>query len=93
MSPRLKALLDEVRELSTAEQKELIEQISLFLKSSEKTNSSFWQLKSLAQLTEESNATPINSLQDLKSDFWPHDESIEDILNFFAAQRAETTSR
>lgn len=93
MSPRLKALLDEVRELPVSEQKELMEQISLFLKSNEKINSNFWQLKSLAQLAQESSASPVSSLQDLKSDFWPREESIEEILKFYAERRKEATAQ
>lgn len=92
MSPRLKALLDEVRELSVSEQKELMEQISLFLKSKEKPSSDFWQLKSLTQLTQESITLPVNSLKDLKNDFWPQEESIEEILAFYAERRKEATT-
>ena len=49
----------------------------------------FWQGRSLSEQLAEHPVEPVVSLEQLKSNAWPEDESIEDFLKFTRAQRRE----
>jgi len=50
----------------------------------------FWTRKSktVEELAAEQGVKPITSVDDLRADFWPEDESADDIDDFITQQRA-----
>jgi hypothetical protein len=53
----------------------------------------FWNSKSLDQLAAEQGVKPVENPDDLKGDFWPEDESIDDFLVWLRALRREGKER
>lgn len=83
MTARVKRVLQVVQHLSPAEQLELIQAISQSL------------LHQYQQRTADAipqyvkRTTPVTDLAQLAADFWPEDESADDINDYIAHQRRE----
>ena len=92
MSQQLKALIDEIQELSLLEQVELISAVSELLQNNYKQlpiNNDFWQSKSLEQLSKEQQIQAVKSVSDLAADFWPEEESVDEFNEYIYKQRHE----
>jgi len=91
MSEKLQNIVDAAQRLSFTEQLELIEAISRLLKQG-------WQglgMRGSGQLEQAvipdhiSRTLPVTDLKRLAVDFWPDDETADDINAFVAQQRKE----
>ncbi len=49
----------------------------------------FWRPKSVEDLAREQGVKPVENPNDLKGDFWPEDESVDDFLVWLRALRRE----
>ena len=49
----------------------------------------FWESKSVEQLATEQDVKPVEDPNDLKGDFWPEDESVDEFLAWLRALRRE----
>jgi hypothetical protein len=49
----------------------------------------FWRSKSVEELAREQGVKPVENPEELKGDFWPEDESIDDFLAWLRARRHE----
>ena len=92
MSPQLKSIIDDVQELSTGEQIELITFVTKLLESNYfqlLVNNDFWKSKSLKHLLEKQKVSSVRVLSDLAADFWPEDESADQFNKFIYKQGQE----
>ena len=90
MTEKLQALIDTARELSFAEQLELISAVSQLVQSAyQDSGSSFWQSKTIEQLIQEQQVRPVGNLKDLTVDFWPDEESADELIDYIYQQRLE----
>ncbi len=51
------------------------------------TRSDFWESKSVEELAREQGVKPVEDPNDLKGDFWPEAESVDEFLAWLRAQR------
>ncbi len=49
----------------------------------------FWENKSLEEILQATPVPPVSDISDLASDFWPEDESADDIIDYVYQQRKE----
>ena len=95
MTTKLKNLLHDIQELSTSEQRELIHIISFSLSRKDQAQekrfpqTDFWTSKTLEELIQEQNVSPIHDISELAGNFWPEDESVDDFLDYIYGQRRE----
>ena len=47
----------------------------------------FWSCRSLEELARAQGVGPVDSLTDLAANFWPEDESVDDLLEFVSEER------
>ena len=47
----------------------------------------FWKPKKLEQLVDEQQIQAVKNLSDLKTDFWPEEESVDEFNEFIYQQR------
>jgi len=78
MNTAVKTVLLAARQLSPAEQQELIGELSESLEHHVSGKASWF-----------GQTPPVTDLTKLKADFWPADETADDINSFVAQQRAE----
>ena len=95
MTPQLEAAIAVIQALSPTERQQLL-QILVHNDLSSNSNTDlrilstqFWQGITLKQLLATQNPTTVNNLEDLATDFWPEEDSIEDFLAFLRKQRQE----
>jgi hypothetical protein len=92
MNKRLKSIIGSVQQLPVVEQLELIQVISqsLYRNYHQMFQAmSFKQAKTIEQLIQEQQKTPITDLSALAVDFWPEEESIDDFIEYTYQQRQE----
>lgn len=94
MTSIVQTLLDTVEELSSVEQLQLIQAIShslqdRYLASSDVDKTSAAPMDTIPANVKRSR--PVQDLAHLAADFWPEDESADDINTFIARQRAITS--
>jgi len=87
MTASVKRVLQAAQHLSPAEQLELIQAISQSLLRQ------YRQTQSDAIPQHVRRTSPITDLAQLAADFWPEDESADDINNYIAQQRREDRTR
>jgi hypothetical protein len=91
-TPRLQAVLKAVRDLSPLEQLDLIQALSKSVQASYLGVSStedFWNPKTLEQHMRAQQPEPVLDIADLVADFWPEDESADDLVSYIYEQRLE----
>ena len=90
MTAQLQRVLTDARALSAREKLELLQAITQDLQQTydlSEAAAQFWKPRSLAE-TIALQATPVvTNLDDLAADFWPEDETADDINDYIAAQR------
>lgn len=90
MSPQLKTIINESRELTPVEQMELIAAISKLLQNTYQSlaiTDDFWRPKTLDQHYNEHAAPVVENIGDFAVDFWPEAESIDEFNAYVAKQR------
>ena len=83
MTTKLHALIEAAQELSPLEQVELISAISQLLHQHYQQpffKADFWKPKTLEQLLQDQQVRPMTTLEELRVDFWPEQESIDDFI-------------
>jgi hypothetical protein len=71
------------------EQLELIRVISQSLQHNHLSPPDFWQPKTLEEIIQAQQTKPVSNIADLGADFWPQDESADDIIEYIYQQRRE----
>ena len=92
MSPKLQSIIDAAQELSPLEQLQLIEAVSEFLQLKyqiTRPTGDFWSPQSVEELVRAQNRQPVTNIADLAADFWPEQESADDIIEYLYQQRQE----
>jgi hypothetical protein len=92
MTEQLQALIDSARKLSPREQLELIGALSQLLRGAygqSQPPDRFWSPLTLDELVEEQQVRPIMNLRDLRADFWPVEEPVDEFIRFVYQQRLE----
>jgi hypothetical protein len=87
---RLQAVIQAVQELSPLEQLDLIQALSKSVQASYLGISSaqdFWHPKTLEEHIKEQQPRPVSDIADLVADFWPEDESADDLVSYIYGQR------
>jgi hypothetical protein len=90
-TPRLQAVIDAVQELSPLEQLDLIQALSKSVQASYLGASStdFWKPKTLQEHIRAQKPKLVIDVADLVAEFWPEDESADDIVQYIYGQRQE----
>ena len=95
MTAALRAILAATESLSPQEKAELINHLSTSLLHSDKASgdgssgASFWHQATLEEVATEQTAQPIRHIDDLTADWWPPDETADQINAFTDRQRHE----
>lgn len=95
MTPQLQAALAAIQPLSPTERRQLLQILTqsdsaLGSQTDLRTLSTqFGQGSTLQQLRATQTSRTIHNLKDLKANFWPVEDSIEDFLTFLHKQRQE----
>lgn len=95
MTPQLQAAIAAIQPLSPVERRQLLQILiqsdsALGSQTDLRTLSTqFWTGSTLQQLRATQSPRTIDSLKDLKTNFWPAEDSIEDFLTFLHQQRQE----
>lgn len=90
MTAQLQQVLMDARALSAREKLELLEAISQDLQQTYDLNEAatqFWNPRPLAELVALQATPVVINIDDLAADFWPEDETADDINEYIAAQR------
>lgn len=95
MTPQLQAAIAAIQPLSPTERRQLLQILTqsdsaLGSQTDLRTLSTqFWQGNTLQHLRATQTARTIHNFKDLKANFWPAEDSIEDFLTFLHQQRRE----
>ena len=90
MTAQLQHVLMDARALSAREKLELLQAITQDLQQTYDLSEAavqFWKPRSLAEITALQATPVVTNLDDLAADFWPEDETADDINDYIAAQR------
>lgn len=96
MTPKLQNLIEAAQELSPLEKIELIQAVSQLLSEHyqrELPATDFWQPRSIEQIAQAQSVPPVEDISTLRVDFWPEDESADDVIDYIYQQRAEDRLR
>lgn len=95
MTERLRTVIESVAQLPPNEQLELIEEISRSLRSHYQPKLMRGRIAEIAPLdaAHVKRTLPVQDLSQLKADFWPEDETADDINDFIEQQRQEDLLR
>lgn len=85
MTAQLHDVLDAAKALSPLDQIELMQKLEETLATG--GSFAFWTIRSLDELARAQHVMPVNDIDDLKADFWPEDESADDVIGFIREQR------
>ncbi len=92
MSTKLQTAVDTAEKLSPLEQLELLRILSESLhRNFHQTllTEDFWQPKTLDQLLRAQQTSPVADIDELAVDFWPEEESVDDLVEYIYQQRDE----
>lgn len=99
MTERVRRALAAARKLSVDEQRELLRVLSTDLQNErheadyEADATTFWTSPSLDELAAEQKPPTASNLDDYRADFWPDDETADDINAFIARRHQHDRSR
>ena len=96
MTMKLQTLIEAVQELSPLEQLNLIGVISRSLYHSYRQMQpamDFWEFRGFEQVAEAQQIYPITDIGNLRTGFWPEDESADDFIEYIYRQRHEDRLR
>lgn len=89
MTANLQTLIHSAEQLTPVEQIELINAVSNFLYQhyrQELRTADFWQPQPVELIVAAQQTQPASGLSTLKADFWPEDESADDLIEFVTQQ-------
>jgi hypothetical protein len=92
MASKLQHLIVSAQELSPLEQMELIRAVSQSLVQHYRQDTSatdFWQPQTIEEILETQPVPLLKDISMLRADFWPEDESADDLIHYIYQQRAE----
>lgn len=88
MTPQLQQVIAAARALSPRDKLELLEAISHDLQHTLTAESAaFWSSRPIGEIAHTQAAPVVTDIRALAVDFWPEDESADDINRFIAEQR------
>jgi len=90
MTAQLQQVLTDARALSAREKLELLQAITQDLQQTydlSEAAAHFWKPRSLGEMIALHAIPVVTNLDDLAADFWPEDETADDINDYIAAQR------
>jgi hypothetical protein len=96
MTPQLEQVIAAARALSPRDKLELLEVISHDLQRSyafAEASAAFWSPRSIDEIAPAQDAPVITDIRALAVDFWPEDESADDINQFIEEQRRADRAR
>jgi hypothetical protein len=93
MTPQLQAAIIAIQPLTPPERQQLLQLLTqntpiTLLK---QLSNQFWQGTPIAQILLNQTPITLRKISDLKADFWPEEDSIEDFLLFRKTQQQEAT--
>jgi hypothetical protein len=89
MNTALQSVIDSAKQLSPVEQLELLKIISHALQLKHFFKVAAWQVKNFEEILQTSPTKPVHTLAELAADFWPAEESADDIIEYLYQQRRE----
>ena len=91
MSTKLQNLIDEAQTLSPKEKLDLISEISRSLSPicAEREDGDFWTPTSLETHIRHQRTPVVTDIEELKADFWPEEETADDLIGYIYDQRTE----
>lgn len=95
MTPQLQAAIAAIQLLSPTERRQLLQILTQsdpalgFQTDLRTLSTQFWQGTTLQQLRATQAPRTTHNFKDLKANFWPAEDSIEDFLTFLQQQRQE----
>jgi hypothetical protein len=92
MTSKLQNLIVSAQELSPLEQMELIRAVSQALVQHYRQSTAatdFWQPQTIEEILEAQPIPPLKDISTLRADFWPENESVDDLIDYIYQQRAE----
>ncbi len=95
MTDELRAIIAAARNLSPREKLELLQAVSHDLQETyalTEGSAAFWTTRSIEDLVRSQPAPTVTDIHELAVDFWPADESADDLNAFVAAQRQADAS-
>lgn len=97
VTAKLQPLVQAIDELSTLERLSLLriisDSLSRIYEQKDADPSGFWTGQTLEQLLQTQQTRPIEDIRQLRADFWPEDESADDLIEYVYGQRQEDRSR
>ena len=90
--PRLQTIIEAAQSLSPLEQLDLIGALSQALHRNYLQTlpaEDFWKSKTLEQHLQAQPTRPVVDMAGLQADFWPEDESSDDLIRYIYEQRRE----
>ena len=96
MTPKLQSIIDAAQELSPLEQLQLIETVSEFLQRKYQQTLlpvDFWNPQSIEEIARAQNKPPVTDISDLAVDFWPEQETADQVIEYIYQQRQEDRLR
>ena len=90
MSRKLQSIIDAAQELSPLEQLQLIEAVSEFLQLKYRPTEptiDFWNPQPIEDLARAQNKRPVTNIAELAADFWPEEETADDVIEYVYQQR------
>lgn len=89
MSTKLEEIIDAAQELSPKERLDLINAISRSLQHywPDRIDSGFWRPIPLVEHADCQGTPVIEKIAELKADFWPEDETADDVITYIYSQR------
>ncbi len=96
MTPQLEAAIAAIQKLSDTERQKLLQILEQSVPSPNPANirelsQQFWQGTTLQEILADQTPMTVGNLNDLRADFWPEEDSIEEFLDFLRQQRQEIT--
>jgi hypothetical protein len=92
MTASLNSLIEAAKELSPLERLDLISAITQSLQDSYQQllpAVDFWEPKALEYFSEAQRTQPVSDIAELRADYWPEEESADDLITYIYDQRQE----
>ncbi len=87
MTTKIQTMIEESREMSTGERLELIREVARTLPTGHPQD--YRRPGTLEELALSQEVSPVEDLRDLAVDFWPEEESADELVEYVYRQRQE----
>jgi len=85
-------IVQEIQRLTPQEQIDLLQILSRSINDVSRQNNganAFWKHRQLAEHIQQQKVQPATDIASLKGDFWPEEESVDEMLEYIYSQRYE----